>query len=149
MLKAEKYLKRIRETEIEIEQDLLSLQEMKESATSLKSIDLTKTKVQTSAPGDRIGNIISEYTVFEEKVNNHITELQRRKMNTIEMIRGLHNATFNQILFKMYIQGKNMKLCSIEMQRSYSYVKQQHKKALETFDKKYFVKAAEETEEPQ
>ena len=71
----------------------------------------------------------------KEQISREIEKLTMIKNQIIHEIRQLHNADYNQILYKIYVENKTLKESAIEMKRSYNYVLNVHKKALAAFEK--------------
>ncbi|MDO4338064.1 MAG: DUF1492 domain-containing protein [Eubacteriales bacterium] len=90
-------------------------------------------KVQTSRMTDRMGDNVSKAADIEMKIDEEINALFWKQQEIIKQIQSLRNADYMQILFKVYVQGKNIKQASAEMQRSYNYALGIHKKALKAF----------------
>lgn len=71
----------------------------------------------------------------KEQISREIEKLTMSKNQVIHEIRQLHNADYNQILYKIYVENKTLKESAREMKRSYNYVLNVHKKALAAFEK--------------
>lgn len=59
------------------------------------------------------------------------------KKQIIKEIRGLRDKNMIQILTKVYVQFKTVKVASQEMKKSYSYTVELHNKALSAFEDTY------------
>lgn len=70
----------------------------------------------------------------KEQISKEIEKLIMIKNQVIHEIRGLHNADYVQILYKIYVENKTLKEFAREMKRSYNYVLNVHKKALAAFE---------------
>lgn len=136
-LSAKKYLGQLQELDININQDLELLEEMKTDACSVGGIDYSKERVQTSCSGDSLGNAVTRYVSFDEHINAEIDRFVDAKNKIIAEIRGLHDKNYIQVLFKIYVQFKTVKQASKEMKMSYPYVIELHNKALSEFEKTY------------
>ena len=71
----------------------------------------------------------------KEQISKEIEKLIMIKNQVIHEIRELHNADYVQILYKIYVENKTLKESAREMQKSYNYVLNVHKKALAAFEK--------------
>lgn len=80
---------------------------------------------------------VTNYVDFNEQINREIDKFSDAKEQIIRQIRGLHNARYSQVLFKVYVQFKSLKVASSEMGMSYQYVRNLHKKALTRFEETY------------
>lgn len=136
-LSARKYLEQLQELDTNINQNLELLEEMKASARSTGGIDYSRERVQTSSAGDRLGNDVTRYVAFDEKINADIERFVDAKNQIIGEIRGLHVNNYIQVLFKVYVQFKSIRQAAKEMNRSYPYVVELHSKALAMFEETY------------
>lgn len=107
-----------------------------EMATSI-SVRLSPVKVQTSGSVDRIGDNTTKAADLGKRIDEEINILLNRQQETIKMIQSLHNADYMRVLFKVYVQFKTVKQASAEMNKSYSYTIELHKKALAEFETVY------------
>lgn len=136
-LTAREYLGQLQELDININQDLERLEDMKVNTCSTGSIDYSAERVQTSPSGDGLCRQVTNYVTFNEQINQEIDHFSNARNIIIQQIRGLHNNYFNQILFKVYVQYKTVKQASKEMKKSYNYTVELHNKALAAFEETY------------
>lgn len=133
-LSAKKYLSQLELIDTQINQDLERLSEMKESAMSTGSIDYSRGRVQTSPVGDKLCSAVARYTAFDEEINAEIDRFVDAKEQIIREIRELRDVNYVQVLYKVYVQFKSIKVAASEMKRSYNFVLDTHKKALKAFE---------------
>lgn len=100
----------------------------KEYLQQVKMID-----VQLDQDKDRQSEAI-QTDKAKEQISREIEKLTMSKNQVIHEIRQLHNADYNQILYKIYVENKTLKESAREMKRSYNYVLNVHKKALAVFE---------------
>lgn len=136
-ISARDYLKQLEILDMQINDDLAELHNMKLSAYSTGGIDYSRERVQTSPVGDKLCSDVSRYIAFNEQINAEIDRFVDAKEQIIKEIRGLHDKNFIQVLFKIYVQFKTVKVASQEMKKSYSYTVDLHKKALAAFEETY------------
>lgn len=136
-LSAKEYLGQLEELDININQDLERLEEMKTDACSPGGIDYSKDRVQTSISGDKLGGQVTRYVTLNEYINAEIDRFADAKEQIISEIRGLHDTHYIQLLFKVYVQFKSLKVAADEMKMSYQYVRNIHKQALAAFESTY------------
>lgn len=136
-LSAREYLGQLQELDTNINQDLERLDDMKTNACSTGAIDYSAERVQTSPSGDSLCKAVTNYVAFNDEINAEIDRFSDAKEQIIKQIRGLHNARYSQVLFKVYVQFKSLKVASGEMGMSYQYVRNLHKKALTRFEETY------------
>lgn len=130
---AEEYLKQVEVLDIQIQQDLEQLEELKVRAQGVSAIRYDKDRVQTSPAGDRLCSDVCSIIGLDQKINEEIDRLYDAKQKIIREIRELKDAAMMQILFKRYVQYKNFKAVAIEMGIGYSTVLQKHRDALIKF----------------
>ena len=136
-LTARKYLTQLEELDININQDLEMLEEMKANASGLNGVDYGREKVQTSHMGDSLGNAVTRYVAFDGKLHEEIERFTSARNRIITEIRGLHDRKYTQLLFKVYVQFKSIRQAADEMKMSYRYSIQLHNKALKSFGETY------------
>ena len=136
-LTAKQYLEQLQTIDTKINQKIEQLDEMKASAVSTGSIDYSRERVQTSLSGDKLGNDVTRYIDFNEQINADIDRFVDAKEQIIAEIQGLNVNNYIQILFKVYVQYKSIKVAASEMKMSSQYVRDLHKKALIMFEECY------------
>ena len=136
-LSAEKYLQQLEVLDTNINQNLERLADMQINMCNVGGIDYSAERVQTSPSGDSLCKAVTNYVDFNEQINREIDKFSDAKEQIIKQIRGLHNARYSQVLFKVYVQFKSLKVASGEMGMSYQYVRNLHKKALTRFEETY------------
>lgn len=136
-LSAKEYLSQLETIDVQINQDIERLQEMKADAMSTGSIDYSRERVQTSPIGDKLCSDVSRYIAFDEEINAEIDRFVDAKERIIKEIRGLRDVNYVQVLYKVYVQFKKVKVVAQEMNKSYSYTIDLHGKALTAFEEKY------------
>lgn len=133
-LTARQYLEQLQMIDIQINQDIERLSEMKQTALSTGAIDYSRERVQTSPVGDKIGTDVTRYMTFNDEINAEIDRFVDAKEQIIKEIRELRDFYYVQVLFKVYVQFKSLKITAQEMKRSYNFVLDMHKKALAAFE---------------
>lgn len=136
-LTARQYLEQLQMIDIQINQDIERLSEMKQSALSTGAIDYSRERVQTSPVGDKIGTDVTRYMTFNDEINAEIDRFVDAKEQIIKEIRELRDFYYVQVLFKVYVQFKSLKITAQEMKRSYNFVLDIHKKALAAFEENH------------
>lgn len=136
-LSAREYLKQLEVLDMQINEDLIELSDLKDSAMSTGGIDYSRERVQTSAVGDRLCSDVARYTDFDEHINTEVDRFVDAKRQIIREIRELRDKNYIQVLTKIYVQFKTVKTASQEMRKSYNHVVNLHSKALKEFEKKY------------
>ena len=90
-LTAKQYLKQLEVLNMQINEDLIELADLKDSAMSTGGIDYSKDRVQTSAVGDRLCSDVVRYTEFDEHINTEVDRFVDAKNQIIREIRELRS----------------------------------------------------------
>lgn len=130
---AEEYLMQVELLDVQIQQDIERLDELRNSAKGVSAIRYDKDRVQTSAAGDRLCADVCAIVGMEQRINDEIDRFYNAKERIISEIRGIRDADAVQILYKRYVQFKNLKQISAEMGRGYTTILQKHHDALVLF----------------
>lgn len=133
---AEQYLQQIQILDVQIQQDMERLDELKNRAKGVTAIRYDKDKVQTS-PSDRLCSDVCSIVTLDERITVEIDKLCDAKQLIIRQIRGLKDAVYIQILYKVYVQYKTLKVAGMEIGISYTTVLQKHRDALTVFASQY------------
>ncbi len=134
-LSAREYLKQLEVLDMQINEDLIELSDLKDGAMSAGGIDYCRERVQTSCVGDRLCSDVARYTDFDEHINTEVDRFVDIKRQIIREIRELREKNYIQVLTKIYVQYKSVKVASQEMRKSYSHTIDLHRKALKAFEK--------------
>lgn len=133
---AEQYLQQIQILDVQIQQDMEQLDELKNRAKGVTAIRYDKDKVQTS-PSDRLCSDVCSIVTLDDRITNEIDKLCDAKQRIIRQIRGLRDPVYIQILYKVYVQYKTLKTAGLEIGISYTTVLQKHRDALAVFASMY------------
>lgn len=133
-LSAKKYLGQLETIETMIKQDLLRLEEIKTGVMCAGGIDYSRDKIQTSGSGDRVGDMVIQYTELNEKINREIDSFIDAQQRIIQEIRELRENRFVDLLYRIYVQYMSVMTAAYEMGLSYSYAKQIHTDGLKLFE---------------
>lgn len=136
-LSAKVYLGQLALIDEQINQDIERLEELKQSARSTGSFDYSRERVQTSPIGDKLCSDVSRYVDLDTQINAEIDRFVDAKEQIIREIRSLRCADYVKVLYKVYVQFKTIKDIAYEIQRSYKYTLDIHKKALKAFEEMY------------
>lgn len=136
-LSAKTYLEQLEIIDMQISQDIERLGEIKADAMSTGGIDYSRERVQTSPIGDKLCSDVARYVAFDEEINAEIDRFVDAKEQIIREIRGLRNVNYIQVLYKVYVQFKTVKVAAQEMKKSYSHTVTLHNQALKAFEETY------------
>lgn len=132
---AKEYLSEVQTFQTIIEQKQEALKQIRESVTTVHSLQYDREKVQESKQTDRIGETVAKIVDLEKEVENDIIRLICKKHEVIKQIHALDNIRYIQLLFKRYIEFKRFQTIAEEMDLTDQYIKEIHPKALKAFEK--------------
>ena len=137
-MKAKEYLQRLKELDIKINQKIKELEDLKVTARSVKSIDYSTERVQSSPSTDAsFVKTIEKINILENEINAKIDEFVDEKDKIINQIQGLENSKYIEILFKRYVEFKKIEDIADEMNFTYQYARELHGYALQDFERTY------------
>ena len=87
-LSAREYLKQLEVLDMQINDDIATLSDMKMNVCSAGGIDYSRDKVQTSPVGDKLCKDVVRYTMFDQHINEEIDQFVDAKKQIIKEIRG-------------------------------------------------------------
>lgn len=127
---AKDYLNQYWLAKIKIEQREKELAELK-ATLGYSGIELSD-RVQTS-PKDSLSEAIARAVDLEAEIKEEIKANLRLKHDIISQIHQLTNPLFVEILYRRYIEGKNLWVISQEMNYDYGHIRNAHGWALQAF----------------
>lgn len=134
-MRAKEYLLQIEILSVKIEQKRTRAKEYRELALSSGGFDYSKERVQTSSHGGQIENPVIKYVEIEQEIAEDIALLEQKKDEIISKIHNLDNANQIKLLFKRYVECKNLGIVAKEMKYSYDHIRAIHSEALLEFEK--------------
>lgn len=134
---AEQYLEQIEAIDMQINQDIRRLEQMRSAATGTKAIRYDTDPVQTSPEGDRLLLDVAKYVELEKRINAEIDRFIDVKDLIIRQIRGLHIVKNVQFLYLRYVDYMPLEEISKEMGMSYSTLMRIRRNALKEFEERY------------
>lgn len=141
-MRAKSYLERVKHLDMIIRQKKREWNELHMTAGGFTGIDYSKDRVQTSCSGD---------ASFTHKVHRiadlekEVYRLLKEKHRIIDQIQGLKNPDYTDLLYKHYVEYKNLRRISMEMKYSYDHVRHLHGRALQSFNDKYLKSTQKNT----
>ena len=125
------YLRQIRLFDICIRQKEAELAAMRSEIESM-SAAVTGERVQTSAK-DKMSEKVSHIVDLERQIIQDKEKFLRMKDRIINEIQGLDNSVYVDILYKRYVEYKQLEEIAVEMNYSYRQVLRLHGFALQEF----------------
>lgn len=136
-MNVQKYLQQIKVLDAKIKQKQQQYIKLKAAASSAGAIRYDKEVVQTTRTGDRLEKLVLQYIELEQEINQEKFRLEQAKQTIINQIHSLNDDRFINVLFKRYVEYKSYELIAVEMNYSFDYVKELHRKALDSFAAKH------------
>ena len=96
-----------------------------------------KERVQSSPEPDKFARIFGQIFEEEEKLQQMKDNLALKRVEIINQIHQLEDSKHQNVLYIVYVDGKNLKKAAQAMSFSYEYVKEIHIAALQAFEEKF------------
>lgn len=125
------YLQRVRRLDVRVDQKVTELELMKKYPINASAWG--EEKVQTSPSQDGVYLLVARIMEAQEEVNREIDNLIDLRQKVIREIQSLQNVVYEQILYKRYIEYKDLQEIAKEMNYSYDRLKHLHGMALLCF----------------
>lgn len=138
---AKEYLLQIKEQNKEIRKQQEYIQRLKDSL-GIAGISYDKDRVQSSPEPDKFAKIFGQIDEEEQKLSEMKEELVRTRVEIINQIHQLEDSKHQNVLYIVYVDGKNLKKAAQAMCFSYDYVKEIHIAALQAFEQKFLPQSA-------
>lgn len=134
-MNAKEYLMQIRRIDLSIRQKIKEYELRRESRVLVSGIDYDRDRVQTSPSNvgfTRESEILAD---MDADIRKNILDLMDRKDKIIGQIQQMGRAEYADVLFKRYVEYKNMDEIATEMGYSYHWTCHIHGEALKEFEK--------------
>lgn len=131
---AREYLSKVQRLQTIIEQKQERIKEIWESASTVRAVRFDLEKVQGGGHSDKIGEAVAKIVDLETEVENDIVNLVYRQHEITNQIHKLANPNYMKLLYKRYIEGKDLQTIADEINFTYQYVLELHGKALKAFE---------------
>lgn len=137
-MNAKEYLNQLQKMDVMIRQRQQEKDELRAMMTSVGSFDYAKERVQKSPSGDaQYVKMIERITDIDKEIERLIEKYVDKKHEIISQIQDLENNKYIEILYKRYVELKELKVIAGEKKYTYQYVLLLHGNALKEFSKKY------------
>lgn len=134
---AKDYLSKVQTLRTMIEQKKERINEIRYSASTAQAIRFDVEKLQGGKHIDKIADAVSQIVDMEKEVESEIVNLIFKQHEIIKQIQQLDNCNYIKLLYKRYVECKTLQVAAEEMNYSYQYILELHKKALVAFGKKH------------
>lgn len=133
-MKAKAYLLKVKKLNILIKQKQSEL----DNLTLVKTIDYSDVRVQQSTDYEEsVLKLLKKVNSLEHSINDDLFIYIKERDLIVRQIQSLGDSRYVDVLYKRYIEFKRYEKIADEMFYDFVYVKGLHKKALESFEKKY------------
>lgn len=134
---AKEYLQQLQRLDIMINHKAKELDTLRLQTQSIRSIDYSKERVQTSFSGDAsFVKLMERITDLQAEINEEVDKYVDEKHKIINQIHSLQNVNYISILFKRYVEFKKFESIAIEMDFTYDHIRHLHGCALQDFQNK-------------
>lgn len=138
---AKEYLLQIEEQKKEIKKQQEYIQRLKDSL-GIVGISYDEDRVQSSPEPDKFAKVFGQIDEEEQKLSEMKEKLIRIRIEIINQIHQLKDSKHQNVLYIVYVDGKNLKKAAQAMSFSYDYVKEIHIAALQAFEQKFLPQSA-------
>lgn len=134
---AKEYLNQLQRLDNAINLKLREVDDLRLKSKSIGSSDYSKERVKSS-PSDEapFTKFIERIVDLETEISSEICFFISEKHKIINQIQGLENADYISLLYKKYVEYKDLKQICDEMNFSYDRIRHLHGDALEDFENK-------------
>ena len=119
-----------------IKQKKEQLEELNVKAQGLSSFDYSADRVQTTPAGDQLSTDVGRILELEDEIRAKLMQYIEAKTKIIDEIQMLKETKYIQILYKRYVEDKNMAQVAKEIPYEYAYACHMHGEALKAFEEK-------------
>lgn len=135
-MSAREYLESLEQTDNKIKQRHSQKEELRHKIQLVKGVSFKTLKIQATKK-----NKVEDYIVRVEEIEKEIDDLLHayfdEKNQIIKDIQSLDDTRYMNILYKYYVEGKDLDAIATEMDYSYDRIKHLHLEALKYFEEAY------------
>lgn len=142
-MNAKTYLRQIKWADLKIDQKKFQLKGMVGSYNYISGIDYARDKVQTSPHDSLAEQVVRELSKIEKtrkRIIDMIGRFEEQRALIIDQIQNMEKPEHSALLFKVYVEYKDLFVTALEMDYSYRYVVNMHGLALQAFERQYLQK---------
>lgn len=133
-----KYLSQLEEYSDKMEIVKDAVIKLRTDIAGVKAVDYSKDRVQSS-PSNVQENMIAELIEKEAELDQLFVHYKYMIAKITNEILGLPMSFYSKLLYKRYVEFKRLELIAVEMNYSYDFIRHEHGKALQAFERKYKV----------
>lgn len=128
-------MSQVKRLNIQIRQKKEQLEEISVKAQGLRSFDYTADRVQ-SMPADRMSADVGRMLEIEAQIRARLIQYMEAKARIIDEIHMLKEPKYIEILYKRYVEEKELTVIAKEIPYEYTYACHVHGEALKAFEDK-------------
>ncbi len=132
-MKVKEYLEQIRWLDIKINDKISERDSLWSMATKVTPT-LSHDKGSGNNVSDKVGNIVAKIVELDEEINKQIDDFIDLKTKIVKQIEKLENDKFSRILYKKYVEYKDLSVIACELHYDYKYILNLHGYALKAFN---------------
>lgn len=134
------YLGKVKWNEIKIQERKFQLKSVQGNYNFIQGIDYSRDKVQTS-PQDTLSKMVAESLDKQDNLTaeilRSIRQFEEERDLIIHQLQHMNNSVYGTMLFKLYVQHKDLLVIAQEMNYAYQTVANMHGPALQAFSVQY------------
>lgn len=134
MTGAEKYLKTLLEQKEYINNMIRRKEELIEKARTVKTVDTSIERVQTSHNTDRICDIATEIAALEQEIEEEDAKLWKSIYEFKQLMNNVHYIAYIRVLNQIYFLFHTPERAAQELKRSRSWIYTKHEEAVKAFE---------------
>jgi hypothetical protein len=131
---AQTFLEQPEKLDIQIRNKLIEKQQWHDIALGITA-SMEGERVQSSGGKSKMANAVDKCVDMEAEIDGLIDELIDVKKEVIQVLENVNNPTWYNLLHKKYIQHKSLSDIADELNKSYDWVKVNHKRAIRIVQK--------------
>lgn len=134
MTGAEKYLRSLVDQNEYITNMIRRKEELIERSKTIKTVDTSVERVQTSHNTDRICDITTEIAALEQEIEEEDAKLWKSMYEFKQLMNNVHDIAYIRVLNQIYFLFHTPERAAQELKRSRSWIYTKHEEAVKAFE---------------
>ena len=134
MTGAEKYLRSLVDQNEYITNMIRRKEELIERSKTIKTVDTSVERVQTSHNTDRICDITTEIAALEQEIEEEDAKLWKSIYEFKQLMNNVHDIAYIRVLNQIYFLFHTPECAAQELKRSRSWIYTKHEEAVKAFE---------------
>lgn len=132
---SKEYLTQLKRLDIIINQKIKEKEKLRDSLFSISPLLLSEDKVMGGKMMNKASfvKVLERIMELEEEIDEEVDFYIDKKHQIINQIQTLSNVAYIQILYKRYVEYKDLKQIAAEMKYDYQHIRRLHGYALQAF----------------